>query len=597
MPNTTLTKILICWLLGTVFFRIAAFAQVTPPIINCIEIKVDGILIYWENTQTCGAAFDAHEIWVSNSENGPFTKLTEITDAMLTSYFDKTSNPDQKWYYYMITNCNGVLSTQSAIVDTDLPQPPNLFAASVISDNIVTLTWQPNPSPETKGYVVYKEVDGVLIEYAIINDPQAVSWQDTNAEANLHPEAYRMAAFDGCNQFGPNSGTLHKTIYLTATTEDCDDDITLTWTPYQAWGTDLLEYQIIKLDTTTQPPSFEKIATVPVTQNTFVYTLANNETYACFQVDALYKDNVSEANSNTVCAGYFSANGPEYMYLTRISVNEDNDVELDWVLDTQSPNNKLQLWRANKNPNDLVKLAQIAPPLAFTPEMSTIDDGAETDIRSYYYQVRHIDECGRFDTTNIGKTIWLKGKDQFNFKNGLSWTPFALNFAQATQYTIWRKPKDGGSFTSIATLDPTVLEYDDDYNSIQGDPGQQCYRIEASYTITLPAPVNKTLTLSSFSNTVCIEPLARVYLPNTFMPNGLNSTFKPTILAAEVANYTLHIVNRWGEVVFTTTDPAEGWDGRVRNTLAPQGAYAYHLTMTTEGGRNFERQGSVLLIR
>lgn len=81
------------------------------------------------------------------------------------------------------------------------------------------------------------------------------------------------------------------------------------------------------------------------------------------------------------------------------------------------------------------------------------------------------------------------------------------------------------------------------------------------------------------------------------MPNGLNSTFKPTILAAEVANYTLHIVNRWGEVVFTTTDPAEGWDGRVRNTLAPQGAYAYHLTMTTEGGRNFERQGSVLLIR
>ncbi|MBK6609976.1 MAG: hypothetical protein IPG29_03385 [Sphingobacteriales bacterium] len=368
MPNTTLTKILICWLLGTVFFRIAAFAQVTPPIINCIEIKVDGILIYWENTQTCGAAFDAHEIWVSNSENGPFTKLTEITDAMLTSYFDKTSNPDQKWYYYMITNCNGVLSTQSAIVDTDLPQPPNLFAASVISDNIVTLTWQPSPSPETKGYVVYKEVDGVLIEYAIINDPQAVSWQDTNAEANLHPEAYRMAAFDGCNQFGPNSGTLHKTIYLTATTEDCDDDITLTWTPYQAWGTDLLEYQIIKLDTTTQPPSFEKIATVPVTQNTFVYTLANNETYACFQVDALYKDNVSEANSNTVCAGYFSANGPEYMYLTRISVNEDNDVELDWVLDPQSPHNKLQLWRANKNPNDLVKLAQIAPHLPLPPK-------------------------------------------------------------------------------------------------------------------------------------------------------------------------------------------------------------------------------------
>ena len=75
-----------------------------------------------------------------------------------------------------------------------------------------------------------------------------------------------------------------------------------------------------------------------------------------------------------------------------------------------------------------------------------------------------------------------------------------------------------------------------------------------------------------------------VYVPNTFTPNGdgLNDVFKPEFITAkDIEFYKLSIFNRWGEVIFETTDPMEAWSGNVRggDYFTDSGVYTYQLLL------------------
>ena len=63
-----------------------------------------------------------------------------------------------------------------------------------------------------------------------------------------------------------------------------------------------------------------------------------------------------------------------------------------------------------------------------------------------------------------------------------------------------------------------------------------------------------------------------IYVPNSFTPNrdGLNDVLKPIGLHITDYKYQFVIYDRWGEVVFKTTDPEQGWDGTYKGQLVPQ---------------------------
>lgn len=65
-------------------------------------------------------------------------------------------------------------------------------------------------------------------------------------------------------------------------------------------------------------------------------------------------------------------------------------------------------------------------------------------------------------------------------------------------------------------------------------------------------------------------------VPNAFTPNGdgLNDVFKP-ILQCPAESYSLKIFNRWGQMIFETNTPSEGWDGIVKGKLAQRGTYVW----------------------
>lgn len=67
----------------------------------------------------------------------------------------------------------------------------------------------------------------------------------------------------------------------------------------------------------------------------------------------------------------------------------------------------------------------------------------------------------------------------------------------------------------------------------------------------------------------------KVFIPNAFSPNGdgINDEFKPVADCQVV--YSMQIFNKWGTIVFSTTDITEGWDGTFNGGPVQYGKYSY----------------------
>lgn len=87
-------------------------------------------------------------------------------------------------------------------------------------------------------------------------------------------------------------------------------------------------------------------------------------------------------------------------------------------------------------------------------------------------------------------------------------------------------------------------------------------------------------------------------VPNAFTPNddGKNETFKP-LITQQLSNYLLRIYNRFGQIVFETTDNLKGWNGKLQGRKQPAGAYVYQIKFIDFYNKPQLLEGTVLLIR
>jgi gliding motility-associated-like protein len=89
-----------------------------------------------------------------------------------------------------------------------------------------------------------------------------------------------------------------------------------------------------------------------------------------------------------------------------------------------------------------------------------------------------------------------------------------------------------------------------------------------------------------------------IYFPTAFTPNGdrLND-----VLRVPWANknklVSLRIYNRYGQVVFFTTQSNQEWDGTYKGIPQPLGVYIYVLEMKGLSGEKQDQKGTVLLLR
>ncbi|RFS20159.1 hypothetical protein DVR12_20810 [Chitinophaga silvatica] len=69
-----------------------------------------------------------------------------------------------------------------------------------------------------------------------------------------------------------------------------------------------------------------------------------------------------------------------------------------------------------------------------------------------------------------------------------------------------------------------------------------------------------------------------IFFPTAFSPNGdgKNDIFKP-VFYCTFRKYKFEVYDRWGNLVFSSLKPGEGWDGMISNRKADIGGYVYSL--------------------
>jgi gliding motility-associated-like protein len=107
---------------------------------------------------------------------------------------------------------------------------------------------------------------------------------------------------------------------------------------------------------------------------------------------------------------------------------------------------------------------------------------------------------------------------------------------------------------------------------------------------------NKGCTAESFV-TVYVENNLPLYVPNAFSPNGDGNNDFYLIFGEGIKDLSLKIFNRWGELVFVSTNQQTAWDGRYKGELQPPGVYVYLVEVTYLDDKVVKKQGSLTLIR
>jgi len=165
-------------------------------------------------------------------------------------------------------------------------------------------------------------------------------------------------------------------------------------------------------------------------------------------------------------------------------------------------------------------------------------------------------------------------------------------------------------------LEPTINFTDESFNAVSyqwvmdtNGASDTITDENPNYTFPAEQPGSYEVCLTAFTqqgcsatvcDTVIIGPEYILYVPNAFTPDqdGPNETFYPVIQGEDVLTYEFYIFNRWGELIFESHHPSQGWDGTYRGVMSQTDVYVWKLKVKDATyGKVHEYIGHVTLLR
>lgn len=476
----------------------------------------------------------------------------------------------------------------------DMISPDMPVITSVGIDTLtgnVLITWNVNAQPDTYGYVIYQQQNnGVLIEldtiYGVTNNFYSYS---TNTA--LGPLTYSVAAFDSCftNTNPPTHQTSakadpHTSVFLEFTTDICANRLNLEWSNYIGWDS-IVNYGLYFRKDNGPWQLFTE-----VNDNDILFQAEEYVDYQ-FSVRALHPQGITSF-SNIVDAPYRLPNPPYINYTSLVTVSNEQ-IEVTHLIKDSTSVKGLVLERL-ENQNIFKEIARRNAAMTFN---NFIDSAVNTHRQTYTYRVRYIDSCGRLTApANISTSMLLsETHDEIVRKNYLTWTPYKGFNGNIIFYRVYRSINDNWDPNPIAQLYNGTLFYEDDVETLNLENGKISYYVEAVEAINIYS--FQEISRSNVRHIV-YEPL--IYIPNTFTPESqFNNVFFPVVSMYKVQSYEFSIIDRWGNLIFRSTDINDGWNGMHSDNseLYPVGTYMYVLSIRDGSNQEIQRTGHVNLLR
>ncbi len=131
---------------------------------------------------------------------------------------------------------------------------------------------------------------------------------------------------------------------------------------------------------------------------------------------------------------------------------------------------------------------------------------------------------------------------------------------------LFYMPTDDNNWMSFAHWYPTQKQWEDVKNVTENNIPDFNYILKSSWGFP-----------STETPYVLVNTSDKLNIPNVFTPNGdgINDLFM--ITSSGLTDYEITIVNRWGELVFQSNDPKQGWDGTSKGKKCTDGVYFYSI--------------------
>jgi gliding motility-associated-like protein len=175
-------------------------------------------------------------------------------------------------------------------------------------------------------------------------------------------------------------------------------------------------------------------------------------------------------------------------------------------------------------------------------------------------------------------------------------TGFSLSSSKTEVCTGW--PDSVTIYASVDSGERTVFIWNTGQHSATATSAQVTVYTPGTYVVTADSggcPLVRSITIADLDcDSLCLSGFA---IPDIFSPNGdgRNDTFfLPHV--CDMVPFEMHIYNRWGELVFQSSDINQGWDGRYKGVEQREGVYWLWLMLTADHQTIF-KSGTVTLAR
>ncbi len=546
--------------------------------------------------------------WISPSSSSNFLHIERkhpiygwsLRDSVMhtqTSYIDTIDLCNTFLNYRISKKSEGCLSFSNVMGDNfkDVMPPIIPTIKSVTYDTLqkgIQVNWFKNPARDVKGYLLKIGYDNSPLSFLDSVESKnyiaPLSYKLVNA-SYTSAITFSISAYDSCLSSSPPNNQLsgnaqpHTGFNLTKTYSICSRTITLNWTKYIGWD-EIKNYKIYyKIDN-----GYWKLRDSAINQN-YNDTLIAFKNYA-FIIEAINTKN-NKAFSNPIYFYTVAPSLPKYNY-TKVAKVYTKRIEIEHLIDMVTGVSQIILEKKNKSG----VFKEIARKNVTSSLLFFKDTLVETNFETYTYRTRIIDSCGNKTTygnevTSMLLKIENKQNENDNLKVNLSWTPYIGFNGTILNYAIHRKMNGINDPNPIATIPNYQLTYEDNLINFNEFNGQVCYYItalESENAYNEPAIAN--------SNELCYTFKPLIFVPNAFTPNGKNPIFQPVISLFEPKEFSLTIVNRWGQPVFRSLDYKTGWDGIFGSEMAPNGNYMYVIRYLDGDNKEFIEHGFVTLI-
>ncbi|WP_332368353.1 gliding motility-associated C-terminal domain-containing protein [Spirosoma telluris] len=477
--------------------------------------------------------YDLYEIYWGDGVREQKTRAEMALELAHTYTNAGTYTITLQGIYNAPASCRSTVAQALPITVSSTASQPLITALKTTSDNSIDITYQASTGSSVQ---LYQKISGT---YTATGQNGTGSGSFTVQTDAKQVQCFQVQTQDACNSTPLKSDEVCS---LVLDAKAANKQNNLSWQAYAGTVSATTQFRKYVIYRNNLPVGTQN------SQAATTYSDASNITCGaqyCYTLEATLAGTAQTVvTSAPTCVLGINGELPGDLGSTVVSI-ENNHPHLVTSLPATGTSSSytLIISRASGSSGTFQPIATIANKNSFT------DDTADPSTASYCYEVTYLSNCGlRSAPSNPVCTVYLSSKSP----TGIDWTAEAPFTPEKTgNYVIEVIDSVNNTRREITNIGVNT-HYD--LSTTDLDMQSQKYRIIA---------ISENGTVS-YSNFYTFRREAKIWVPDAFTPN--NDTHNDTFIVKGVYfdQFKLIMYDRWGEVVYETTDKTQGWDGKVK---------------------------------